>query len=252
MRLRRFFAAFALALAAAPASAGPVSVSTSLGFESRYLFRGVQYSAAAVQPAISLGFKGFYGAAWANIPVEDTSPLVAPEWQEVDVTAGWGAQFGVVAVDLGVTYYTYPNRMTGLADFYEEDGDGLGASTVEPFLGVTFKAPLSPKLYVYRDFMFDTFTVQASGTHALPIAARTSLDASGALGYVVDDAGGADYLYGNAGLNLTYALSPFAAIYAGGRFGGSDLAGGSVFDDAAAGARGPSGFWWGAGLTAKF
>lgn len=251
----RFYLPIAAALLASAGSAyaGDASLSTTLGYESRYVFRGVQYSESTIQPGVTVGYKGFYLTAWANLPIGDADFVVTPEWQEVDLVAGWRAPLGKkVSIDLGVTYYLYPNRMSGFGDVYKEDGSGLGFNTVEPYVGLVVTAPLSPKLYVYHDFMFDTWTVQGSVAHSIPVAKKLSFDLSGATGYVFDDTGGTDYLYGNAGANLTYALSESASAYVGVRYGGSNIAGGSIYDDGIAGTTDPSGFWWGIGLTAKF
>ncbi|MGE0409866.1 MAG: hypothetical protein AB7P23_11480, partial [Amphiplicatus sp.] len=61
-----------------------------------------------------------------------------------------------------------------------------------------------------------------------------------------------DYLYGQAALNLTYAFTDDASGYLGVRFGGSDIPGGSVYDDLIAGTTDPVGFWFGGGLSASF
>ena len=55
--LRKLACALALSASAiAPAAAEELSVSTTVGFESRYLFRGVQFAETSFQPAISLGY----------------------------------------------------------------------------------------------------------------------------------------------------------------------------------------------------
>lgn len=240
-------------LAGAPAIAQPVSGSATLGLESRYVFRGVQLAEASFQPAVMLAWNGFYGGVWANLPVGDDDFIVAPDWQEIDFVAGWsGALAGPVSIDLGVTYYAYPNRQSGFFDVFREDGTGRGFNTLEPYIGLAVSAPLSPKLYVYHDFMFDTTTAQATLAHSIPLAAKLSADLSGYAGYVFDDAGGTDYLYGTLSANLAYAISETASAYVGGRFGGSDLAGGSIYEDGVLGTTKSSGFWFGIGLTEKF
>jgi hypothetical protein len=232
------------------AAAGPLTGTLSLAYESRYVFRGFQYSEGAIQPAATLGYKGAYVAAWANLPAGDEGSVATPDWQEIDLVAGWsGPLAGRLSIDAGLTYYAYPSRQRGFFDLYEEDGDGLGANTIEPYVGLILAAPLSPKLYVYRDLNFDAFTVQGTVAKSIPLADRFSIDLGGTIGHVFDDEGGTDYLYGQASANLAYALSPVASAYVGVRYGGSDLPGGGLFDD---GTTDPSGFWWGVGLTAKF
>lgn len=238
-------------LAAAPARAGGLTFTAAAGFETRYLFRGVELSEMSFQPSLMLGYRGFYGGAWANIPLDDNA--LTPAGEEIDLIAGWGAAIGKsVSIDLGVTYYAYPARVDGLFDVFREDAGGGGANTVEPYVGLAVSGPLSPKLYLYRDFYLDTFTVQGTLAHSFPVAEKTSIDLSGIVGHVFDDDPGLDYPYGHASANLAYAFTDKVSAYAGVRYGGSDLAGGSVTDDAGAGTRKPSGFWFGVGFTAKF
>lgn len=252
MRFSMLIAA-ALLPGVGPAAAGDFSLSSTLGYESRYIFRGVQYAESSIQPGVTVGYDGFYFAAWANLPIGDADFVVKPEWQELDLVAGWSAPVGEKAsVDLGVTYYTFPNRMSGFGDTYHEDGSGLGFNTVEIYAGLSFEAPLSPKLYLYHDFMFDTWTAQGALAHSFPLAKKLSFDLAGTVGYVFDDAGGADYLYGNAGANLSFALSEGASAYVGLRYGGSNIPGGSIYDNGILGTTDPGGFWWGVGLTASF
>ncbi len=256
--MRRQLPCLAAAVVAASAIAGPasaesVSVTTTFAFESRYLFRGLQLADTSFQPAVTLGYHGFYGTVWLNLPIGDNPLWLAPSTREMDIVAGYGAALSdFVSVDVGVTYYTYPEAANGFFDIYEEDGDGLGANTIEPYVGVAFTAPLSPKVYLFHDVMLDTWTVQGSLSHSFALGGDWSLDPSGIVGYVIDDGAGADYLYGHASLNLTYAFTEEASGYVGVRFGGSDIAGGSVFDDLIAGTLDPVGVWFGAGLTANF
>ena len=245
--------AFALTGVSVSAHAEEFGVSTTLGFESRYVFRGVQFAETSVQPAVELSYGGFYGGVWFNLPVGDDDLVVTPGGEELDLYAGYTAALGDGwSYDVGVTYYTFPDLASGFFDIFEEDGDGLGANTVEIFAGLSLDAPLSPTLYFYRDFMFDTFTIEGGVSHSVPLTEKTSFDIGGALGYVIDDDAGGDYLYGAASADVSYALSDDASLAAGLRYGGSDIAGGSFIDDAIAGTTKSSGFWWGLSISSSF
>jgi uncharacterized protein (TIGR02001 family) len=234
-------------------SAEELSVSTTVGFESRYVFRGIQFAETSFQPAINLAYGNFYGGAWLNLPVGDDDLVVTPGGEELDLFAGYSAPLGEgLTFDVGVTYYTFPDLASGFFDLYEEDGDGLGANTIEAYAGLSLEAPLSPTLYVYRDFNFDTFTIQGGVSHSIPLSEEFSFDIGGTLGYVVDDDAGGDYLYGAATADLSYAISDDSSIAAGVRYGGSDIAGGSIIDDSIAGTFKSSGFWWGVGFSSEF
>lgn len=235
------------------ATAEDIGVSTTLAFESRYIFRGVQFAETSVQPAVEISFGGLYGGAWFNLPIGDDDLVVTPGGEELDLFIGYTAQLNdAVAYDVGATYYTFPDLASGFFDTFSEDGDGLGANTVEAFAGLSFQGPLSPSLYVYRDFMFDTLTIEGGVSHSFPLSAETSFDLGAALGYVVDDDAGGEYLYGGVTADLSYVISEDAALSGGVRYGGSDIAGGSLIDDSIAGTRKSSGFWYGLSLTANF
>ncbi|MBB5517728.1 TorF family putative porin [Amphiplicatus metriothermophilus] len=234
------------------AKAEDLSISTTVAFESRYMFRGVQFAETSFQPAVNLGYGGFYLSAWLNLPVGDDDLVVTPGGEELDLVFGYSADLNeFVSVDVGVTYYTFPDLMSGFFDTFDEE-DGTGANTVEPYVGLSFALPLSPSVYLYRDFMFDTFTVQGSASHSFPLSEKLSFDLGGVLGYVVDDDDGGDYLYGHATADLSYAVSEKSSIYLGARYGGSDIDGGSVIDDSIAGTFKSSGFWWGLGFSSDF
>lgn len=243
-----------LFMSAAPhAFAENVSVSTSLGFESRYIFRGVQFAETSIQPAVTLSKDGFHVGAWFNLPVGDDDFVNPTNGEELDLVVGWSTDLSeLVSVDIGLTYYLFPEAMSGFGDFYEEDGDGLGINTLEPYVAFSFNTPLSPVVTLYRDFMYDTFTLQGAVSQSIPLAEKTSFDLAGTVGYVFDDSIGTDYLYGVASASVSYAFSDDSSVYAGVRYGGSDLAGGSLVKDSIAGTFQSSGFWWGVGLSTSF
>ena len=239
-----------------PANAGELGVSTTVAFESRYVFRGIQFAETSIQPAINLSYGNFYGGAWFNLPIGDDDLVVTPGGEELDLFAGYSVAIDdAFTLDVGVTYYTFPDLASGFFDLFEEDGDGLGANTIEAYIGVTLTGPLSPALYVYHDFNFDTTTLQGAVSHSFPITEKTSFDLGGTLGYVIDDDDGGDYLYGAATADISYAISDKGSISFGGRFSGSDITGGSIFDNNQPGpgvTLQSSGFWWGVGFNASF
>lgn len=235
------------------ASAEELAISTTVGFESRYVFRGIQFAETSFQPAINLSYGNFYGLAWANLPVGDDDLVVTPGGEELDLVAGYSASLNnFITYDIGITYYTFPDAASGFFDVLKEDKDGLGANTLEPYLGFSFSTLLSPKIYFYRDVYLDTFTIQGTAAHSVPLAEKWSIDLSGYVGYVFDDDAGGDYYYGVASANLAYAFSDDSSIYLGVRYGGSDIPGGSIIDDSIAGTTKSSAVWWGVGFASDF
>lgn len=243
--------AFLSAIAASSmAQAQDLGFSATVAFESRYVFRGVQLSEESFQPALTATFDKLTATAWLNIPIDNAEPA-ARRAEELDLVLDYAlGTAGPLSFNVGLTYYVYPERDDGFFDVFREDGSGLGSNSLEPYVSVAFDAPLAPKLTVFHDFHFDTTTIQGNLAHSIPVAKNTSVDLSGYVGYVVDDAGGTDYLYGTASANLTYKVTDKLSAYAGARFGGSDVPGGSVFDGL--GLRKSSGVWAGVGLTVGF
>ena len=257
--IRKTIVSCAVACAAATsAHAESIEVSTTVGFESRYIFRGVQFAETSFQPAINLSYGNFYGGIWANLPVGDDDFVVTPGGEELDLFAGYGFDLNeFIALDVGVTFYTFPNAASGFLDLFSEGAAEAmnpdpGTNTVEAYAGASFNAPLSPSLYVYRDFHFNTVTLQGDVSHSIPLAEKTSFDLSGSLGYVIDDDDGLDYLYGAASADVAYAISDHGSIAAGVRYGGSDIDGGAFIDDSIAGTTQSSGLWWGVSFSADF
>lgn len=68
----------ASAAATTAAHAESIGVSTTVAFESRYIFRGVQFAETSFQPGIELSYGNFYGGAWLNLPVGDDDLVVTP------------------------------------------------------------------------------------------------------------------------------------------------------------------------------
>lgn len=235
------------------ALAEDIAVSTSLGFESRYVFRGVQFAETSLQPSVTLSKDGFHLGAWFNLPVGDDDNVVAANGEELDLVIGWSTRVSdVVSVDIGLTWYVFPEAMSGFGDFFKEDGDGLGINTLEPYVALSFKAPLSPVVTFYRDFMYDTVTLQGAAGHSIPLNDRTNFDLAGTIGYVFDDAGGTDYLYGVASAGFSCAFSEASKVYAGARYGGSNIPGGAEIKNSIAHTTQAAGFWWGIGLSTSF
>ncbi|MEX0645858.1 MAG: TorF family putative porin [Parvularculaceae bacterium] len=240
-------------LAAAPVVAEETSLTASVGVESRYVIRGYQLAAASVQSSATLRIGGFYAGFWHNLPLErDIAPALY-NLEELDLAVGFGATIAPrLSLELGATYYAYPDIAHGYFDIFKEDQGGAGANSAETFVTLALEAPLSPKLYLFRDFMYDTFTLQAGLSQAFSVGGPFGIELSGAAGYVVDDVPSPDYVYGSAAANLTLGLADGATAFAGVRFGGSTFAGGLIHDGAVAGTTKPAATWFGAGLSATF
>lgn len=126
------------ALTAAPAGAAesPAAEATpdfklsgSVALVSDYRFRGVSQSnnGAAVQGGLTLGHKsGMYASFWAS-NLAGWGTFGGPNL-ELDLVFGWKVPVGPVALDAGVTTYTYPGgaSKTTFAELYGKVSGNLG------------------------------------------------------------------------------------------------------------------------------
>ncbi len=101
----------------------PPSVTISGGATviSDYRFRGISQSnrRAAIQGTATISHKsGFYASVWGS-SIDD---YIADNGTELDFVGGYKRNIGRSTVDVGVTYYHYPNSTFQFSDFYEVYG----------------------------------------------------------------------------------------------------------------------------------
>ena len=130
---------------------------------------------------------------------------------EIDVYGGysWGLS-DIISADVGFTIYHFPDLEGSLVDFG-------GASSFEVYGGLGFDTVFAPSLYAYYDFDLEAFTGEASISHSVPLADKTSLDLGLTGGFVTADGGG-DYQYGLATAAIGYGFSDDVSGYIGANF----------------------------------
>lgn len=187
---------------AAEAAKSDLSVTADISYVSDYVFRGVKFAGASVQPSIEAAYGDLYAGAWHSNSISDTN---AGFDSETDFYAGYGYKLNdQIKLDAGVTRYTYSG--------------GSSEDTTEIYVGASANVLLSPSLYSYYDFDREATTVEASIGYSLPIdAIHASLDLSGKLGFVSDSgsANDEDYTYGVIGASVPYKLSDNATLTVG-------------------------------------
>jgi uncharacterized protein (TIGR02001 family) len=179
------------------AGAQELSISTTVAWESDYVFRGVGLAEEYFAPAVDISYGDFYAGIWAALPVDSEFG------NEVDYYAGYG--FGLsetVSADVGFTYYTYPDAGD---DFFDS-----AVNTFEIYGGVSFEAPLSPAVYVFYDFDLEALTLELSGGHSVEVSEKGTVDFTGFVGYV--DADGFDWYYYGLGAALTHSFTDNASV----------------------------------------
>lgn len=223
-------------IASAQLDTSDVSVSATVGYESEYVFRGVQLAPGSIQASVEVAFAGAYVGVWTNQPVLNDGASGLSVDNEVDFYAGYGfAVSDLVELDVGATYYVYPETPNAALE-----------DTLEVFVGASFDLALSPSIYVYYDFDIEVVTVETSIGHSIDLADMapgTSIEIGGTLGWVDPD-GGSDYFYAGATADLVYSFTDNASLSLGVRGTKNDLPRAVGFNRA--------NFWYGLSFTAGF
>ena len=116
---------------------------------SRYIWRGYELSrnSLVVQPALTVGFKGFSAGLWGNL---DTRPYYggsddfsyASAWNETDFTLSYTHDLGPVSLGVGYIYYA-------LGSLNKDAPDRADAQEI--FATVSLNTILAPTLTAYKE-----------------------------------------------------------------------------------------------------
>ena len=132
-------------------------VTVDATFATKYVDRGIQYGDDTWHPTVELYSDDFYAGVWAALPLENRG---YPEYydDEYDFYAGYGwALNNDTALDLGATYYHFPND---------------GEDSLEAYLGLSREfGTFTPSFYIYKDFDLETLTYRLGTDFALPLKA---------------------------------------------------------------------------------
>jgi uncharacterized protein (TIGR02001 family) len=145
MKYQMIAAVLMLTTAATPAFAqeeaaeGPISFAGSVALVSDYRFRGVSQTdeGMAIQGGISVSHEsGFYVGTWgSNLAGWGT---FGGSSMELDIYGGYAATIGAATVDVGLTWYMYPDGLdtTDFAEAYVKLSGDLGP--VSGLVGVAY------------------------------------------------------------------------------------------------------------------
>jgi len=201
-------AIFAALSAPSIAQAGDIDWSIGGDVVSEYVFRGVSLGGNSIQPYVEVSKGNFTAGTWFSTQVGSGSELSA---DEVDFYVGYSVPLeGSISLDLGGTYYHYPQ--TG-ALFATDNG---AAGTYEVSASVGFDAPLAPSISAYYDFTVEAFTVEGAVGHSAALSETNSADFGLTVGLV--DGDGFSYEWATASAALSHTLTDAASIYIGANF----------------------------------
>jgi uncharacterized protein (TIGR02001 family) len=182
------------------------NMSASVGYDSKYVFRGVELADESMTVSLDVEFDDAYLGMWTNQPI--TSGID----NEFDFYGGMGFDVAEgISMDVGGTLYYYPES-------------GGSSETFEIYTGFAFDTDLNPAFYIYYDLDLEALTFEGSVGHSYEMDEKSSLDVAAFYGHV--DGDGFNYSYYGASLDVVYSLSDSSAASVGVRYtnGSDDLA----------------------------
>lgn len=161
--------AFFSALSADEVAAEDIGAEVSVGYDTDYMFRGVNlgqdllWSDVNVSTSLSDGLDLGVGAWYANV-ADDAGN------DELDIYAGLSTSMGDMSVDLGATYYYYPDPTAGEGTL--EFGIGLGTSA----------GPIDLSLGLYYDIDLEAAYYEVGAATSFDLTDTMAVDVGGAIG----------------------------------------------------------------------
>ena len=161
--------AFFSALSADKVTAEDIGAEVSVGYDTDYMFRGVNlgqdllWSDVNVSTSLSDGLDLGVGAWYANV-ADDAGN------DELDIYAGLSTSMGDMSVDLGATYYYYPDPTAGEGTL--EFGIGLGTSA----------GPIDLSLGLYYDIDLEAAYYELGAATSFDLTDTMAVDVGGAIG----------------------------------------------------------------------
>lgn len=205
-----------------------LSINGSVGFESEYVFRGMQQADESLQATVEVAYDIYGGSAYAGLFVNEPIATTA-DTNEIDLYIGYQMPvFEDYTADFGYISYLYPSDASVARD------------TREIYAGLTYNGLyVNPAAYVYYDFDLEQIALQLSGDYSIDLAdygvENTTVDFGmywGVLSAQDADGAGADNGYEYCGLtaDAVYHFTADAAASVGVRFTGNndDVATGSA------------------------
>ena len=219
---------------------GDISITTTVAFESEYVFRGIRQYGPAMQPAIDISKPVFEGEAyisyWGSYSVSNGGAgSESTDYSETDFIVGYTQSItNHFSIDGGYTYYGFfDNGSNGAtppefaADRWHEVYLGLTADGLFP----EGMPELSPSIYAYWNPTLDGWVFEGTIGHSIDLdeffGSNWSLDLGANLGFVSTDDANSDqvagtpkdgYSYWGATGDIVYTFNEVASWSVGIRY----------------------------------
>jgi hypothetical protein len=208
-----------------------LSVNSSVGFESEYVYRGRNIAHNVAVWTLNGSYKLYKGSLYAGAIGYNGQDAT---YTENDLYLGYKLPvYEKFSADFGGTYYWYTNQgTTGSTAFPTGNID----NTFELYTGVIYNGLwVNPAAYVYYDFMLRQFVVEASGKYSWDLAkygvANTALDVGAAIGWLNSEDANGDtvagkphngYTYYGVNADVVYSFNKNASASVGIGYAGND------------------------------
>ena len=191
------------------AQAGDVDWSLGVDYVTEYVFRGASLGADSIQPYVEASKGNFTAGIWASTGAGEGS---AAAGDEIDFYVGYSVPLeGSVSLDLGATYYHYPQG----GGFLGTDNGGTGSYEVSAAFGFG-DVPLAPSIAAYYDFTLEAFTLEGGVGHSVSVGEKQGLDFGLTVGAV--DGDGFSYEWATGSVALSHPLTDAASVYVGANY----------------------------------
>jgi uncharacterized protein (TIGR02001 family) len=190
---------FAAGIPAAMAEEGVPSADASIGFYSKYVWRGFELSddSIVIQPSLTASYKGFSANLWANLDTE-LYGTDSHKWNETDFTLSYDGAYEKLGYGLGWIYYALD-----------------GTDDTQEFYGtISYDVLLAPTFTIYYDT--DSFAgawyANLGFSHTFMIAEKYGLDLGLSFGYLDDNDGYSEFHNGLLSAAMSFPINKYLAI----------------------------------------
>jgi len=175
------------------------SADASIGFYSKYVWRGYELSkdSVVIQPSLTTSYKGFSANLWANLDT-DLYTSEGNKWNETDFTLSYDGSYDKLGYGVGWIYYALDSSI----------------DTQEFYGTVSYDVLLSPSLTVYydTDHFGGAWYVDMSIGHSIAFNENMSLDLGLSLSYLDDNDGYNALHNGLVSASMTFPVNEYISI----------------------------------------
>jgi uncharacterized protein (TIGR02001 family) len=189
----------AAGIPAARAEEEAPSADASVGFYSKYVWRGFELSddSIVIQPSLTASYKGFSANLWANLDT-DLAGYGSHKWNETDFTLSYDGSYEKLGYGVGWIYYALDST---------ED-------TQEFYGTVSYDVLLAPTLTIYYDTdnYAGAWYANLGFGHSFMIAEKYSLDLGLSFGYLDDGDSYSELHNGLLSASMSFPINEYIAI----------------------------------------